>query len=152
MLERLVALPEEINQAGQLLADAGDFSEANVTACESAGVEPAIAIKRDAHHPHWSERFKSPEAPPAEATAVERMAHRLKTPKGRPTDALRRQTVEPVFGITKSVMGFRQFLTRGLDATIAQSGLRYFHLRGQVRHAASAGVAECGWVVGVRAL
>ncbi|MFB1490735.1 MULTISPECIES: transposase [unclassified Thiocapsa] len=115
MLERLVALPEEINRTEQLLADAGYFSEANVTACESAGVEPAIAIQRDTHRPHWSERFKSPEAPPAEATAVERMAHRLKTPKGRATYALRKQTVEPVFGIIKSVMGFRQFLTRGLD-------------------------------------
>ncbi|SEI75761.1 Transposase DDE domain-containing protein, partial [Azotobacter beijerinckii] len=29
--------------------------------------------------------------------------------------ALRKQTVEPVFGIIKSVMGFRQFLLRGLD-------------------------------------
>jgi hypothetical protein len=45
------------------------------------------------------------------------MAHRLKTPKGRATYALRKQTVEPVFGIIKSVMGFRQFLTRGLGNT-----------------------------------
>jgi IS5 family transposase len=43
------------------------------------------------------------------------MTHRLKTAKGRATYALRKQTVEPVFGIIKSVMGFRQFLTRGLD-------------------------------------
>jgi hypothetical protein len=28
---------------------------------------------------------------------------------------LRKQTPEPVFGIIKSVMGFRQFLLRGLD-------------------------------------
>ena len=115
MLERLQALPEEINRTEPFLADAGYFSEANVTACESAGIEPAIAIKRDEHHPHWSERFTSPEAPPAEATPVERMAHRLKTPQGRATYALRKQTVEPVFGIIKAVIGFRQFLTRGLD-------------------------------------
>jgi hypothetical protein len=43
------------------------------------------------------------------------MQHRLKTRKGRAAYALRKQTVEPVFGIIKSVMGFRQFLTRGLD-------------------------------------
>jgi hypothetical protein len=42
------------------------------------------------------------------------MAHRLKTPAGRATYALRKQTVEPVFGIIKSVMGFRQFSLRGL--------------------------------------
>ena len=115
MLDKLQALPTVINQAEQLLADAGYFSEANVMACDSAGIEPSIAIKRDEHHPHWSERFASPEAPPAEATPVERMTHRLKTPKGRATYALRKQTVEPVFGIIKAVMGFRQFLTRGLD-------------------------------------
>ena len=115
MLDKLQALPAAIDQAEQLLADAGYFSEANVIACERAGIEPSIAIKRDEHHPHWSERFESPPAPPAEASPVERMAHRLKTPKGRATYALRKQTVEPVFGIIKAVMGFRQFLTRGLD-------------------------------------
>ena len=43
------------------------------------------------------------------------MAHRLKTPEGRKLYALRKQIPEPVFGIIKSVMGFRQFLLRGLD-------------------------------------
>ena len=43
------------------------------------------------------------------------MAHRLKTPEGRKLYALRKQTPEPVFGIIKSVLGFRQFLLRGLD-------------------------------------
>lgn len=115
MLERLAALPEDLLQPDKLTADAGYFSDTNVRACEAAGIEPSIAIKRDEHHPHWSARFKSPEAPPADATPVERMRHRLKTPTGRATYALRKQTVEPVFGIIKSVMGFRQFLTRGLD-------------------------------------
>jgi hypothetical protein len=40
--------------------------------------------------------------------------HRLKTGAGRAASARRKQTVEPVFGIIKSVKGFRQFLTRGL--------------------------------------
>ena len=44
------------------------------------------------------------------------MKYRLKTPAGRALYGLRKQTVEPVFGIIKSVMGFRQFLLRGLDA------------------------------------
>ena len=43
------------------------------------------------------------------------MKHALKTKAGRATYALRKQSVEPVFGIIKSVMGFRQFLLRGLD-------------------------------------
>ena len=43
------------------------------------------------------------------------MAHRLKTPEGKQLYALRKQVPEPVFGIIKSVLGFRQFLLRGLD-------------------------------------
>ena len=43
------------------------------------------------------------------------MKHALKTKDGRAAYALRKQTVEPVFGIIKSVMGFRQFLLRGLE-------------------------------------
>ena len=46
---------------------------------------------------------------------MQAMAHRLKTKAGRAGYALRKQTVEPVFGIIKSVMGFRQFLLRGLN-------------------------------------
>jgi hypothetical protein len=64
----------------------------------------------------WRKRFAAaPKAPPISATAMEKMAHRLKTPKGKVLYALRKQTPEPVFGIIKSVMGFDQFLLRGFD-------------------------------------
>ena len=43
------------------------------------------------------------------------MSHRLQTPAGKKLYSLRKQTPEPVFGIIKSVMGFRQFLLRGLN-------------------------------------
>jgi len=46
---------------------------------------------------------------------VEAMAHRLKTREGRDLYALRKQIPEAVFRIVKSVMGFRQFLLRGID-------------------------------------
>ena len=52
---------------------------------------------------------------PENPTPVEAMAYRLKTPDGRKLYALRKQVPEPVFGIIKSVLGFRQFLLRGLD-------------------------------------
>ena len=51
----------------------------------------------------------------ADTTAMQAMAHRLATKTGRAAYALRKQTVEPVFGIIKSVMGFRQFSLRGLN-------------------------------------
>jgi Transposase DDE domain len=43
------------------------------------------------------------------------MLHRLATPQRKKLYALRKQVSEPVFGIIKSVLGFRQFLLRGLD-------------------------------------
>jgi transposase len=115
MVEKLQALPAGLNQPEPLLADAGYFSAANVDACEVAGIAPLMAVKRDEHHPPVSERFDEPPELPANPTPVQRMTRRLKTGAGRAAYALHKSTVEPVFGIIKSVMGFRQFLTRGLD-------------------------------------
>lgn len=98
-----------------LLADTGFCSEKNIAACEDAGVAPLIAVARDQHHPGWRERHSEPSPLAADATAVQAMAHRLQTKAGRALYALRKQTIEPVFGIIKSVMGFRQFSLRGLD-------------------------------------
>ena len=55
--------------------------------------------------------------------AVADMKHRLKTRAGRADYGLRKQTVEPVFGIIKSVMQFRQFLLRGLEAATGEWSL-----------------------------
>jgi transposase len=115
MLDKIGALPEELGEVETLLADNGYFSEANVTACEAANIEPLIALGRQPHHPPLAERFADTPPAPKNPTPVEAMAHRLKTPEGRKLYALRKQTPEPVFGIIKSVLGFRQFLLRGLD-------------------------------------
>ena len=116
MLGKIGALPEELGEPETLLADTGYFSAANVEACETAGDRAA-----DRHGPTAASSAvwpsASPTAPPApeNPTPVEAMAHRLKTPEGRKLYALRKQTPEPVFGIIKSVLGFRQFSLRGLD-------------------------------------
>ncbi|MGC1587758.1 MAG: IS1182 family transposase [Rhodomicrobium sp.] len=115
MLAKTGALPEELGKAETLLGDNGYFSEANVKACEAAKVEPLLAMGRDSHHPSLSERFAEAPAAPENPTPVEAMAHRLQTPEGKKLYALRKQIPEPVFGIVKSVLGFRQFLLRGLD-------------------------------------
>jgi len=116
MLKLLTGLPEQLGRVQRLLTDNGFYSAANVERCEQAGIEPLLAAGRDPHHVHWEDRFTEPPPLVEPASAVERMKHRLKTLEGRALYALRKQTVEPVFGITKSVMGFRQFLLRGLAA------------------------------------
>ena len=115
MLDKIDALPDELGGPEISLADNGYFSAANVAACEAAGIDPLIAMGRQSHHPSLDERFAAPPPAPENPTPVEAMAHRLQTPEGKKLYALRKHTPEPVFGIIKSVLGFRQFLLRGLD-------------------------------------
>ncbi len=114
MLEVLQRHAAQLGQTTHFIADTGYFSAANVQACEQAGLAPLIAMKRTRHHEPVLERFT--EAPPLgeQADAVAAMSHRLKTRGGRADYALRKQTVEPVFGIIKHAMNFRQFLVRGV--------------------------------------
>lgn len=138
MLKQIAALPEALGEAETLLADTGYFSAANVTACMAAGIDPLIAMGRQAHHPPLSERFAQAPKAPQNPTPVQAMAHRLNTPEGRKLYALRKQIPEPVFGIIKSVMGFRQFMLRGIDnvrsewnlVTMAWNVKRMFVLEG----------------------
>lgn len=115
MLERIAALPASLGKVESLLADTGYCSANNIAACEQAGINPHIAVAREDHHPGWRERFTEPMPLEANATPMQTMAHTLKTQAGKKQYALRKQTVEPVFGIIKSVMGFRQFMLRGLE-------------------------------------
>jgi transposase len=115
MLNQIGALPDELGEVDTLLADTGYFSAANVDACNAAGIEPMIAMGRQPHHPPVGELFCDDPEAPENPTPVEAMAHRLKTHAGRDLYALRKQIPEPVFGIIKSVMGFRQFMLRGID-------------------------------------
>jgi len=115
MLGKIAELPAELGKVGDLLADNGYFSESNVNACTAAGIEPVIAMGREAHHPSLAERFADDPPAPEHPTPVEAMRHRLQTKEGKNRYALRKQTPEPVFGIIKSVIGFRQFMLRGLD-------------------------------------
>ena len=123
MLDKLAALPET------LLADTGSFSAANVEACQAAGIAPLIALVRETHHPSLSERFAEAPSAPDDPTPVEAMAHRLKTLEGRKLYAQRKHTPEPVFGIIKSVLGFRQFLLRGLDHVRGEWNLVAWNLK-----------------------
>lgn len=115
-LDRLAALPEALGAPTHMLADTGYFSAANVAACQAAKIEPMIAMGRQSHHPPVFERF-APDTPALVTDdPVVRMAHRLTTRNGRALYGLRKQTVEPVFGIIKQAMGWRRMSMRGLDA------------------------------------
>jgi transposase len=105
-----------------VLADSGFYSEQAVRKIEQmpdgapTGTTVYAAMEKTRHHRSVRDLEKKPEpdAPPAGASTGETMRHRLKTAEGKTLYKLRQQTVEPVFGIIKSAMGFRQFLLRGI--------------------------------------
>jgi transposase len=115
MIERLNALPEALGEIDTLSADTGYASAHNVACCEAARITPYIATGKELHHPPLLARFSEPTPLAPEADALTRMQHRLATAAGKAVYAQRKSTVEPVFGIIKHVMGFRQFLLRGLE-------------------------------------
>jgi transposase len=114
-LESTEALPEGLPKVERILADAGYYSEANVNACVDAGITPFIAPGRTPHNPDIMEDVIESESEVAR-TAAEIMKERLKTKEGRKIFSRRKCTIEPVFGIIKHVMGFRQFLLRGMKS------------------------------------
>jgi hypothetical protein len=115
MLDKIAELPGELGAVDTLLADNGYFSERNVNASAAQGIEPVIAMGREAHHPSLADRFADDPPTPENPTPLEAMRHLLQTKERKKRYALRKQTPEPVFGIIKSVLGFRQFTLRGLD-------------------------------------
>ena len=111
----LDAIPTEIGQPKAGAMDNGYFSATNIAECESRGIEPYIATGREPHHRSWQDYFKAQQAPlPDQATPREKMAYKLQTAIGQAIYGLRKCTVEPVIGIIKEVLGFRQFSLRGL--------------------------------------
>ncbi len=115
-LKALEQLPETLGKVEAVLADTGYRSVTNTKLCHAANMTPYIAGALESHHPPVEQRFTEPPALAADADIVEAMDHRLATVAGRAIYAQRKSTVEPVFGIIKSVLGFRQFHLRGLDA------------------------------------
>lgn len=117
----LDAIPPQIGPPAAGALDNGSFSESNIAACEHRGIDPYIATGRDPHHPSWQDRFAVLPAPPADdARPTVKMAYKLKTALGKAIYGLRKCTVEPVIGIIKEVLGFRQFSLRGEQAAAGE--------------------------------
>ena len=115
------AIPAEVGPVASVLVDNGFFSETAIQQVEQTpagtptGTTVYAPLDKTSHHRSVAdlEKKPEPEAPAAGAKISEVMRQRLKTTAGKTLYKLRQQTVEPVIGIIKSAMGFRQFLLRG---------------------------------------
>jgi transposase len=117
----LEALSPKVGKPAAAALDNGYFSEANVKAFQERKVDPYIATGREPHHLDWHTFFQEqPEPPDENASAKVKMAYQLRTEIGQAIYRLRKCTVEPVIGIIKEVLGFRQFSLRGLVAAAGE--------------------------------
>lgn len=115
-MEKTVGLPRIV------LADAGFASGAAVAQLEARNIEPLVAIART--QPHRPYDFRPPPAQKPERRIAEpwriAMKAKLESEDGKTRYKKRKQTVEPVFGIIKSAMGFTRFHLRGTQKVAAE--------------------------------
>ena len=110
------AIDPRLGQPKRAALDNGYFSTTNIEGLQGRGIEPYIATGRPSHHLNWKTWLEELGDPPApDASAKLKMAYKLKTDDGQALYRLRKCTVEPVIGIIKETIGFRQFSLRGLQ-------------------------------------
>jgi transposase len=115
------AIPAGLGKPEAAALDTGYWSPTNVEKLKARGIEPYIATGGDSHHLSWQERFAQElEPPPQGASLIVEMAYKLKTDIGKQIYGLRKSTVEPVIGIIKETLGFRQFSLRGMLAVAGE--------------------------------
>jgi len=119
LVPTLAVVSPVINHVDNTLVDSGYYSEAAVLAVEADGNDTTVyaAMKRQSHGRSVAqlEARADPPRPPADASVAEQMIYRLETSAGKELYSLRKETVEPVFGIIKQAIGFRRFMLRGLE-------------------------------------
>jgi transposase len=101
-----------------LLADAGYFSEDNISFLKSHDIHAFIPPDRIRHteKPLAAPRGRIPK----NLSVKDRMRRLIMTKKGKDIYGKRKQTVEPVFGQIKEIRGFRRFLLKGLEHVKAE--------------------------------
>jgi len=115
------AIPAELGKPDAAALDNVYFGEHNITEMEARGIEPYIATGREPRHRNWKTYFaEQPVPPPVDASPTVQMAYKLRAEIGKAIYRLRKCTVEPVIGIIKEVLGFRQFSLRGLAAAAGE--------------------------------
>lgn len=116
LLPNIEAIPETLERPTRVLADTGYLNQHHGKPLEEQGMDLYIAPGKDARRRAHDFRPEPSECKPKqqERSAWTRaMRAKLDTEEGRTLYAKRKQTVEPVIGIIKSVLGLRQFHLRG---------------------------------------
>ena len=116
LVANIEAIPAALSRPETVLADNGYANGAEVAALEASGIEALVSTAAEGRRRTHDFRPARPAAPrEPKAEWLKAMAEKLASEESRALYELRRQTVEPVFGIVKAVLGFTGFSLRGLD-------------------------------------
>ncbi len=121
----IAAIPTALVRAETVLADNGYANGEEVAALAESGIEALVATGARGRRRTHDFRPAKAEAAAKEPKAdwLKAMAAKLESEDGRALYKLRQQTVEPVFGIIKAVLGFTSFSLRGLDKVAGEWNL-----------------------------
>ncbi len=144
LVPMLSRIDSAVGKVGAVLVDNGFYSKGAVSEAEAAnGPRVLAALKRERHGRGVAdlEKREDPPAPDENADIATRMAWRLSTAEGKALYGLRKQTVEPVFGIIKEALGFRRFMLRGMGkvnlewtlVSLAYNLKRLYHMGARLR-------------------
>jgi transposase len=116
----LAAIPAQLGTPEAALTDNGFLNTDAIERVMERGIDVYCACAAEASLAQRRYDFRPPEqrseSPrPITDPRLIAMHEKLATPEGRARYGRRKTSVEPVFGIIKHVLGFRQFLLRGLE-------------------------------------
>jgi hypothetical protein len=117
LLPAVQAVATTLEKPSGALADSGYTNAGALKELDDAGIKAYVAVSRDENHTQRRYEFRPRKESSTKTITNARlleMKKTLQTNAGRQMYARRKKSVEPVFGIIKSVLGFRQFLLRGL--------------------------------------
>ena len=121
LVSAIDGIPEIIGMPDTVLADNGYLNENQVRMLEGDEEEPRMNVLISVHaeakqlrrkHDFRPQPTKEKKSPQIRSEFVLEMKEKMERDESREKYRLRKQTVEPVFGIIKQWMGFRQFLLR----------------------------------------
>ncbi|MEC4688824.1 MAG: IS1182 family transposase [Nitrospirota bacterium] len=115
----LEGIPQALGRPDRALADSGYANAAVIGEVEAGGIDLYVSVGREDgnYERNYDYRPEKARSKPPKKVTDERllaMQAKLASEEGKKIYRKRQQTVEPVFGIIKAAMGFRQFLLRGL--------------------------------------
>ena len=111
------SVPDEVGAVKRALADSGYANGSEVKTLEDRGIDVLVSTRggdRRRQHDFRPEKPPKPDKEP-KSKWIRAMREKLAQDDNRAWYGLRKLTVEPVFGVVKQVIGFREFLLRGQE-------------------------------------